>query len=118
MEPSVLSDDGESDYDVVSNPDQDRRDESFSVADLSNSTTYGHVPVSPVLEPPPTHAAREKLDTVGLSETDIQSFVAKALDSSTPDGTLEREVAIATEGRTLRVYVDGIFDPWNAGWVR
>jgi hypothetical protein len=117
-----LSDDLESDYDLISNPDQDRDHdhESYTVAELSNSTSYGHVPVSQVHEPPPSQAARERFDTVGLSKEDVQTFVGKALDSSTPgaDRSSGAKDWKDVEGRTVRVYVDGLFDGWNAGYAR
>jgi hypothetical protein len=103
--------DSDSDYDLVSNPDADHP--SSSVADLSNSLTYGHVPVGPVFEPPPLNSASETFYTVGLSRTDVQSYVANALNSSTPGGILSD--VVTTEGRTVRVYVDGLFDRWHVG---
>jgi choline-phosphate cytidylyltransferase len=113
-----IPNDSDSDYDLISNPDPDhevRDDDPFSVADLSNSVTYSHVPVGPVFEPPPLNGAQETFHTVGLSRTDIQSYVANALNSSTPGGILSD--VITAEGRTVRVYVDGLFDGWHIGYV-
>ena len=118
MLPQTFSDDEESDYDLISNPDDESRDQSFSVADLSNSASYGHVPVCRIVEPPPSQAAKEHFDTAGLSKTDIQTFVAKTLGFS----ALSRGEYVSKllphmyqEGRTVRVYVDGLFDGWSAG---
>jgi hypothetical protein len=125
MDNSLPNDGNESDYDLISNPDNDldfyghehdHSQESFSVADLSNSTSYGHIPVCPVFEPHPSQAAREIFDTVGLSKEDIQSYVAKAINPSTPGSHSSNGAGkngIILEARTVRVYVDGLFDSWN-----
>lgn len=94
----VLSDD---DFDMISNPGQKSLES--SIADLD------HVPKQEVHEPAPTQAASDKFDTVRLTAVDIQLYVRKALDSASG-----KSIAYPTEHRTLRVYVDGIFDVFNA----
>ncbi|KAJ6518734.1 cholinephosphate cytidylyltransferase [Mycena sanguinolenta] len=86
MDSSVLSDD--SDYDIVS-PDN-------SIADLA-----GHVVA--IREPPPSEKARETFNTCQLSAPEIQAFVQSSLGLSIP----------ASPARTMRIYVDGIFDPFS-----
>lgn len=98
MDTSVLSDD---DFDIVSNPGQKSLDS--SIADLD------HVPKQEVHEPAPTQAALTKFDTVRLTAAEIQAYVRKALDSASG-----QSVAYPTEHRTVRVYVDGVFDMFNA----
>lgn len=90
---SVLSTDDLADYDVIS--DGPRSLES-SIADL------GHVdrPAGSLSEPPPLPSARERFATATLSAEDIQAYVQRAL------GHVE-----SSEGRTWRVYVDGVFGP-------
>lgn len=96
---SVLSDE---DYDVISNPGQ--RSLESSVAD------FGHViACGPIREIPPTDAARHTLSTVSLTAVDIQAYVGTAL--STAAGRGVRYPA----DRTIRVYVDGVFDVLDAG---
>lgn len=94
---SVLSDE---DYDVISNPSQ--RSLESSIADLH------HIPALTTYELPPSEAARERLSTVALSPVDIQAYVQNALNVSSV-GIYPRD------NRTLRVYVDGIFDVLTAG---
>lgn len=89
---SVLSDE---DYDVISNPGQ--RSLESSIADLH------HIPALTTHELAPSDAARERLSTVALSPVDIQTYVQNALDASGA-GKYPRD------NRTLRVYVDGVFD--------
>ncbi|KAF7356656.1 Nucleotidylyl transferase [Mycena venus] len=88
MDSSVLSDD--SDYDIVS-PDT-------SIADLSHGAA-----ASTILEPPPSEAARETFNTCQLSAEEIQAFVRSSLGLSLP----------MSQGRTKRIYVDGIFDSFS-----
>ncbi|KAJ6621412.1 cholinephosphate cytidylyltransferase [Mycena sp. CBHHK59/15] len=88
MDASVLSDD--SDYDIVS-PDT-------SVADIRYGA--GTLTVAKISEPPPSQAAQEAFNTCQLSAEDIQAFVQESLGLSAP----------ASQTRTNRIYVDGIFD--------
>ncbi|KAG2042497.1 hypothetical protein BDR03DRAFT_888663 [Suillus americanus] len=94
---SVLSDD---DYDVISNPGQ--RSLESSIADLH------HIPALTTYELPPSNAARERLSAVALSPVDIQTYVQNALQVSSA-GKYPRD------NRTLRVYVDGVFDVLTVG---
>jgi len=93
----VLSDE---DYDVISNPGQ--RSLESSIADLH------HIPALTTYEPLASNAAQERLSTVGLSPADIQAYVRAVVDAS-GSGKYPRD------NRTVRVYVDGVFDVLNAG---
>jgi cytidyltransferase-like protein len=93
----ILSDD---DYDVISNPGQ--RSLESSIADLH------HIPSLTTYELPPSDAARERLSAVALSPVDIQAYVRNALNVSSA-GKYPRD------NRTLRVYVDGVFDVLTVG---
>ncbi|KAH9839880.1 uncharacterized protein C8Q71DRAFT_795133 [Rhodofomes roseus] len=100
---SVLSSDDLSDYDVISDGHQSLES---SIADL------GHVAggAATLREPAPLPAAQERFDTIALTADDIQDYVQKAVPAAAPafkrgsDGEL----------RTVRVYVDGVFDPFQA----
>lgn len=94
---SVMSDE---DYDVISNPGQ--RSLESSIADLH------HIPAWTTHEVPPSNAAKEQLNTVALSPADIQVYVRNVIDASGPGRYLR-------DNRTVRVYVDGVFDVLNAG---
>jgi cytidyltransferase-like protein len=94
----VFSDD---DFDIISNPGQKSLES--SIADLD------HIPKQEVHEPVAAQTALEKFDTVSLTAVDIQAYVRRALDSASG-----RSVAYPTENRTVRVYVDGTFDMFNA----
>ncbi|KAH7908957.1 hypothetical protein BJ138DRAFT_1156381 [Hygrophoropsis aurantiaca] len=96
---SVVSDE---DYDVISNPGQ--RSLESSIAD------FGHIPAQNTHEPPPSAAAKQKLSTVSLSAGDIQAYVRAAVDAS-----VGRSISYPSEHKTMRVYIDGIFDTLNAG---
>jgi len=91
---SVLSDD---DFDIVSNPGQKSLES--SIADLD------HIPKQEVHEPAPAQAALATFSTVHLTAADIQAYVR---ESTAPVRT-----AYPTEHRTVRVYVDGMFDMFN-----
>ncbi|EGN96609.1 hypothetical protein SERLA73DRAFT_184702 [Serpula lacrymans var. lacrymans S7.3] len=99
---SVMSDE---DYDVISNPGQ--RSLESSIADLS------HIPTQNIYEPPPLRAAKEKFNTARLAASDIQSYVRKGIDATTA-GRSAGYPSLA-ESKTVRVYVDGAFDAFNAG---
>jgi len=100
---SVLSNDDLADYDIIS--DGPRSLES-SIADLSHVDR----PAADIREPPSSQAAREKFDTVVLSADDIQAYVLRAAPS-----TVEHfERSADGDHRTVRVYVDGVFDPFQA----
>ena len=88
------------DYDVISNPGQ--RSLESSITDLH------HVPAWTTYELPPSDAAKEQLNTVALSPVEIQAYVRKVVDAYGP-GKYPRD------SRTVRVYVDGVFDMLNVG---
>jgi len=95
----VLSDE---DYDVISNPGQQSLES--SIAD------FGHIAAQSMREIPPTEAAREILSTASLSPADIQAWVRGVMDSANG-----RSGSYPTDNRTIRVYVDGVFDVLTAG---
>ena len=99
---SVFSDE---DYDVISNPGQ--RSLESSVAD------FGHIAAHGVREIPPARAACEALSTASLSPTDIQSWVRNVID--TANG--RNGASYPPDHRTVRVYLDGVFDVLTAGYV-
>ncbi|CCL99664.1 uncharacterized protein FIBRA_01685 [Fibroporia radiculosa] len=99
---SVLSSDDLSDYDVISDGHQSLES---SIADLSHVGTDG----ADIREPSPSRPARDRFDTVGLSPADIQAYVRRALP---PDAGAR--YAADADSRTVRVYVDGVFDPFQA----
>ncbi|KAI0792086.1 hypothetical protein C8Q75DRAFT_618955 [Abortiporus biennis] len=103
---SVLSIDDLADYDIISSDGQ--RSLESSIADL------GHVErtAADIYEPPPSQEAREKFVTPGFSIDDIQTYVQKTIGAN--DISLRRMEG-SDDHRTVRVYVDGIFDPFHAG---
>jgi choline-phosphate cytidylyltransferase len=91
-----LSDTDLSDYDVISNSGLDNSNTDMSLAAAATRP--------PVFEPPPAPPAYERFrDAIGLSAEEIQAGVLKAL------GRTRREE------RTMRVYVDGLFDGFTVG---
>ena len=92
---SVLSSDDLADYDIIS---EGQRSLESSIADL------GPPPVRFAGgEPAPPPAARERFgETVALGAEDVQAYVRRALQATTP-GT--------DAARVWRVYVDGVFGP-------
>ncbi|KAH9924741.1 uncharacterized protein B0H18DRAFT_1172766 [Fomitopsis serialis] len=100
---SVFSSDDLSDYDVISDGHQSLES---SIADL------GHVAggAATFREPPPLQSAQERFDTVALTADDIQAYVQKVVPATVP--AFQR--ASDGEQRTVRVYVDGVFDPLQA----
>ena len=98
----VLSSDDFAEYDFVS--DGHRSLES-SIADLGLQDI-----VATRREPPPSQAAKALFGTPALSTEDIQAYVQKSLGCAT--ATRHNEDAHC---RLVRVYVDGKFDPLNAG---
>jgi len=99
---SVLSDE---DYDVVSNPGQ--RSLESSIAD------FGHIAPLALREIPPAEAARQALSTASLSSTDIQTWVRGVIDSANG----RNGGSYPPDHRTVRVYLDGVFDVLTAGYV-
>ncbi|KAN0088503.1 hypothetical protein V8E55_005560 [Tylopilus felleus] len=97
---SVLSDE---DYDLISNPGQ--RSIESSIADLA------HIAPQSVREIPPTNAACDTISTASLSPTDIQTWVRDVIDAANArDGG-----SYPPDRRTVRVYLDGVFDVLTAG---
>ncbi|PBK99209.1 Nucleotidylyl transferase [Armillaria gallica] len=92
MDASSVSDDF-SDYDVISNSGLDS-----SLAELSLAMS----------EPPPAQAARDRFDTATLSPEDIQKWTRES------EGKTKRRSSSADQ-RTVRVYVDGVFDIFGVG---
>lgn len=100
---SVLSSDDLSDYDVISDGHQSLES---SIADL------GHVAggAATFREPAPLQSAQERFDTIALTADDIQAHVQKVVPATA--SAFKR--AADGELRTVRVYVDGVFDPLQA----
>ncbi|KAG7444328.1 Nucleotidylyl transferase [Guyanagaster necrorhizus] len=92
MDASSVSDDF-SDYDVISNSGMDS-----SLADLSLAMS----------EPPPTKEARDLYNTATLSPEDIQKWTRESQAKS-------KQRSSSAEQRTVRVYVDGVFDIFGVG---
>ncbi|KAI0954024.1 hypothetical protein AcV7_007380 [Taiwanofungus camphoratus] len=99
---SVLSSDDLADYDVISDGHQSLES---SIADL------GHVDrsVADIREPSPLQAAKDRFDTIDLSADDIQGYVQR-LAPWAVNGRRNGD----GEQRMVRVYVDGVFDPFQA----
>ncbi|KAJ3713014.1 cholinephosphate cytidylyltransferase [Lentinula guzmanii] len=99
---SVLSDDL-SDYDVVSDPG--RHSLESSIADLNT--------LAPSSEPPPVQEAYDKFATIRLTANDIQANARASLGlPPTVQSTIK---ANKVDNRTKCIYVDGLFDMFNAG---
>lgn len=98
---SVFSDDL-AEYDIISDG---HRSLDSSIADLGlvDGLFAGRQPT----EPPPSQAARELFSTPSLSAEDIRSNVRRALQANGGH--------VVEDDRIVRVYVDGRFDPMNAG---
>ena len=105
---SVLSDE---DYDVISNPGQRSLECSIAwdatIAGASPTSSTSPGAHTPPRELPPTDAARVALSTVSLSPADIQTHVRDAVEGSAGARYPSAE-------RTVRVYVDGVFDALDA----
>ncbi|KIP10006.1 hypothetical protein PHLGIDRAFT_28695 [Phlebiopsis gigantea 11061_1 CR5-6] len=94
---SVFSNDDYAEYDFVS---EGHRSLESSIADLS----LGEDRTLDITEPPPSQTAKAVFGTPSLSAEDIQAYVHNVLGSE-----------LRTHSGTVRVYVDGLFDPLNAG---
>ncbi|KIK09003.1 hypothetical protein K443DRAFT_672047 [Laccaria amethystina LaAM-08-1] len=94
---SVLSDD---DYDLISNPSQ--RSLESSLADLAERPAQ-------IPELPPSEAARCKFETTRWSASDVQAYFRNTLDLGS---SIKKD---DFENKTVRVYVDGVFDAFNVG---
>ena len=93
---SVFSNDDYAEYDFVS---EGHRSLESSIADLG----LGEERVVEITEPPPSQTAKAVFGTPSLSAEDIQAYVQKALGSE------------AQLNKIVRIYADGLFDPFNAG---
>ena len=93
---SAFSNDDFAEYDFVS---EGHRSRESSIADLSLGEDRNGV----ITEPPPSQIARAVFGTPSWNAEDIQAYVQRALG-------LELK-----PHKTVRVYVDGLFDPFNAG---
>ncbi|KAG6334186.1 hypothetical protein ID866_4901 [Astraeus odoratus] len=117
---SVLSDE---DYDVISNPSQRSLDSSILADDFAPVPGLSSAAARDATAPSPTDAARSTLSTVSLSPADIQAYVRSSLEGARAgpgSGSGARYSghkpgAAEGAGRTVRVYVDGVFDGLDAG---
>ena len=103
---SVLSNDDLSEYDFVSDGQQSLES---SMADLGLADKTPAT--GPVYEPPPTKAAEELFGTPALTAGNIQAYIRANVGVDT---TAARQ-SEAGNRRTVRVYVDGLFDPFDVG---
>ena len=94
---SVFSNDDYAEYDFVS---EGHRSLESSIADLS----LGEDRTADITEPPPSQTAKAVFGTPSLSAEDIQAYIQNVLGSE-----------LKPHSKTVRVYVDGLFDPLNAG---
>ncbi|PFH51956.1 hypothetical protein AMATHDRAFT_39866 [Amanita thiersii Skay4041] len=103
MDPSLnFSDDD--DYDVISNPGQ--RSLESSIAELGRAVVF---------EPPPTSMALARFETARMTPIDIQTRVQRTLYASTSRPGIQERPQLLVDHRTVRVYLDGSFDAFNAG---
>jgi len=104
---SALSD--LSDYDVISN--SEHRSIESSIADLD------HIPAQVPSEPAISQAARESFFTASLSAKAIQAYVRKALGLGVDTNADEENSCMSNgaQNKTMRIYIDGSFDVFNAG---
>ncbi|KZP26598.1 hypothetical protein FIBSPDRAFT_854635 [Athelia psychrophila] len=93
----VFSDEDE--FDIVAYPGS---------KSLESSIDLDHVPKQEVHEPAPAKDALQKFNTVAYTPSDIQAYVRKTLDSASG-----RSAAYPMEQRTMRIYIDGVFDAFN-----
>ena len=99
------------DYDVISDTGPGSLDS--SIADLAG-------PPAPPKEIPPSAAARNAYDTTILSPEDIQTNVQRALRGGSRNGARSKSREPVSEReteRTIRLYVDGVFDFVHAGYL-
>lgn len=99
--PSTTSDDL-SDYDLLS----------ASVLSLDSSASEnGGISVNTTIsEPPPAQGARDRFATTTLAASDVRAYVRRSLESAGLRGHAD-----VWDRRTVRVYVDGSFEYFNAG---
>lgn len=123
--PPPASDDGglsESDYDVIS----EAQSLESSIDDLGRYNALGVEAGGKVHEPPVSAVAKAKYATANLSEEDVQAYVRRALGRDKIGGgggggsrsaTVRGVKGEVWEARTVRVYVDGLFDGFHVGSV-
>ncbi|KAJ3811372.1 cholinephosphate cytidylyltransferase [Lentinula aff. lateritia] len=102
---SILSDDL-SDYDVVSDPG--RHSLESSIADLTPNP-------APTNEPSPVQEAYDKFATIRLTANDIQVNTRTSLGLAPAASSYTKADRTGNDNRTKRVYIDGLFDIFNAG---
>ena len=72
-------------------------------------------------EIPPSSEAKKLFETSTLSTDDVQAYTQRLLrtKSGTGEGagTVRRGISHDLSDRTVRVYVDGVFDNLNVGYV-
>jgi hypothetical protein len=119
----AASDDGglsESDYDLIS----EAQSLESSIDDLGREPASLHEAAATgrqlkVYEPPVSAVARAKYASANFSEEDIQAYVRRALgrEKAMPAGksSTVRAKGEVCESRTVRVYVDGLFDGFHVG---
>lgn len=102
---SVLSNDDMSEYDIISDGQQSLES---SIADLGLVDKS----IAAIHEPAPTKEAEQHFGTPAFAAEDIQSYVRTAI--GVVDKARTRRLSDFGR-RVLRVYVDGLFDPLDAG---
>lgn len=107
--PSATSDDL-SDYDLLS-ASVLSLDSSASGHDF-HSDSSSSSPAAAPQEPPPAQAARDRFATTTLAPTDVRAYVRRSLEAAGLRGHAD-----VWDRRTVRVYVDGAFEYFNAGCV-
>lgn len=100
---SILSQDDLAEYDIISDGQQSLES---SIADLGLADK---TPI-PIHEPAPTKTAEQRFGTPALSAEDIRAYVGASLGTETAAGCQGEHGR-----RAVRVYVDGLFDPFDAG---
>ena len=99
---SVLSNDDMSEYDIISDGQQSLES---SIADLGLADK---APAA-IYEPAPTSAAENLFGTPTLTAGNIQAYVRANVNV---DPTAARQSEVGSR-RPVRVYVDGLFDPFD-----
>ena len=104
----MLSDDL-SDYDVIS-------DAGHASAD-SSLADFDHIPAQVPAEPAIPQAARDHFYTASLSPANVQAYVRKALGLNGVGCETPPANGHDVQNKTMRVYVDGVFDVFDVGFV-
>ncbi|KAI0704321.1 hypothetical protein BC835DRAFT_1242091, partial [Cytidiella melzeri] len=103
---SVLSNDDMSEYDIISDGQQSLES---SIADLG--LVDRDKASASIYEPAPVLAAEELFGTPALSAQDIQAYVYA---NAAIDSVARRQSDLGSR-KAVRVYIDGLFDPFDAG---